>query len=76
LVIDPTLLSLVSALFGAIVGGTASLLGAVYTQRHQDRIRRSTHAKESLSKSLGPDPLLTFSEICRVDLDSVRRSAA
>jgi hypothetical protein len=149
--IDPTLLSPVSALFGAIVGGAASLLGAIYTQRRQDRVQWITHevakresvyadfvmsasnlllnaythdefglggdeqhmiglinrmrlfastevvdgaeavlraiveillkpgielrqlAKEALSKSLDPDPLLTFSEISRADLDRVRQ---
>jgi hypothetical protein len=38
--IDPTLLSPVSALLGATVGGAATLLGAIYTQRRQDRIQR------------------------------------
>ena len=148
--IDPALLSPLSALLGALVGGVASLLGAIYSQRHQDRVQRVaseiakretvyaefvmsasqlllnayTHddielgsdeqrmiglinrmrlfaptkvvdaaeavlraivevllkprvelrqlAKEALSKRLDPDPLLTFSEICRADLDSVR----
>jgi len=150
--IDPALLSPVSALFGALIGGGASLLGAIYTQRSQDRVRRVasevakretvyadfvmsasnlllnayTHdeialsgeeqrmiglinrmrlfaptdvvdgaeavlramveillkpsielrqlAKEALSKSLDPDPLLTFSSICRADLDNVHRT--
>ena len=31
-------------------------------------------AKEALSKRLDPDPLLVFSEICRADLDHVRRT--
>ena len=38
--IDPTLLSPVSALLGAIVGGGASLVAAVYTQRCQNRLQR------------------------------------
>ena len=38
--IDPTLLSPVSALLGALVGGTASLTAAIYTQRCQDRLQR------------------------------------
>lgn len=38
--IDPALLSPVSALFGALLGGGASLLGAIYTQRSQDRVQR------------------------------------
>ena len=150
--IDPALLSPVSALLGTVVGGGASLLGAVYTQRSRDRIQRVaseivkretvyadfvmsasnlllnayTHdeislggdeqrviglinrmrlfaptdvvesaeavlraiveillkpkielrqlAKQALSKSLDPDPLLTFSSICRADLDNVHRT--
>ena len=149
---DPALLSPVSALLGAVVGGGASLLGAVYTQRSRDRVQRVaseiakretvyadfvmsasnlllnayTHdeislggdeqrmiglinrmrlfaptdvvdgaeavlraiveillkpsielrqlAKEALSKSLDPDPLLVFSSICRADLDNVHRT--
>jgi CRISPR/Cas system-associated protein Cas5 (RAMP superfamily) len=38
--IDPTLLSPVSALLGALVGGVASLLGAIYSQRSQGRVQR------------------------------------
>jgi hypothetical protein len=152
LAVDPTLLSSVSALLGALVGGGASLLGVIYTQRSQDRVQRVaseiakretvyadflmsasnlllnayTHdeitlsgdeqrmiglinrmrlfaptdvvdgaeavlraiveislkpsielrqlAKEALSKSLDPDPLLAFSSICRADLDNVHRT--
>ena len=38
--IDPALLSALSALVGALTGGTASLLAAIYTQRYQDRLQR------------------------------------
>lgn len=150
--LEPVLLGPVSALLGAIVGGGASLLAAIYTQRGQDRRQRVarevekreavyadfvmsasnllltayTHdeivlggdeqrliglinrmrlfappdivagaekvlrtiieilltpsievrqlAKEALSKSLDPDPLLAFSSMCRADLDNVRRT--
>jgi len=150
--IDPALLGPVSALLGAIVGGGASLVGAIYTQRYQDRLQRVARevekreavyadfvmhtsnlllnaytrdeivlggdeqrliglinrmrlfappnivdgaekvlrviveislkpsielrqlAKEALSKSLDPDPLLAFSSTCRADLDNVRRT--
>ena len=150
--IDPALLSPVSALLGALIGGGASLLGTIYTQHSQDRVQRVaseiakretvyadfvmsasnlllsayTHdeialsgdeqrmiglinrmrlfaptdvvdgaeavlraiveillkpsielrqlAKEALSKSLDPDPLLVFSSICRADLDNVHRT--
>jgi hypothetical protein len=150
--IDPALLGPVSALMGALIGGSTSLVAAVYTQRYQDRLRRVaseiakretvyadfvmsasnfllnayTHdeislggeeqrliglinrmrlfastdvvdgaeavlraiveillkpsievrqlAKEALSKSFDPDPLLAFSSICRADLDNVHRT--
>jgi hypothetical protein len=152
LAIDPALLTPVALLLGALVGGGASLLGAIYSQRSQDRVQRVaseiakretvyadfvmsasnlllnayTHdeialsgdeqrmiglinrmrlfastdvvdgaeavlraiveillkpsielrqlAKEALSKSLDPDPLLAFSSICRADLDNVHRT--
>ena len=151
--IDPALAGPVSLFLGAIVGGGASLFGAIYTQRRRDRIERIasevakresvyadfvmsasnlvlkayTHdeivlngdeqrviglmnrmrlfappdvvaaaeavlraiveislkpsvelrqlAKEALSKSLDPDPLLAFSLACSTDLDNVRRTA-
>jgi len=150
--VDPSLLSPISALLGATVGGAATLLGAIYTQRRQDRIqliaaeikkresvyaefvmsasnfllKAYTHddiqlggdeqhmvgllkrmrlfapanvvdgaeavlraiveislkrsielrqlAKDTLSKQLGPDPLLLFSSICRADLKDVHRT--
>jgi hypothetical protein len=151
--IDPAIVSSVSALLGALIGGGASLVAAVYTQRTQNRLQRIaaevgkretvyadfvasasnlilnayTHdditldgeqqrliglinrmrlfaspdvvkgaeavlraivevslkpsielrqlAKEALSKGLDPDPLLTFSVICRADLNTALRSA-
>jgi hypothetical protein len=38
--IDPALLSPVSALLGALLGGGASLIAAIYTHRGQDRLQR------------------------------------
>jgi hypothetical protein len=38
--IDPALLSAMSALVGALMGGSASLAAAIYTQRYQDRLQR------------------------------------
>jgi hypothetical protein len=38
--INPNLLGPVSALLGALIGGTTSLLAAVYSQRVQDRLQR------------------------------------
>jgi hypothetical protein len=37
---DPTLLSAISALIGALMGGGASLAAAIYTQRYQNRLQR------------------------------------
>jgi len=150
--IDPALLSPVSALLGGLLGGGASLIAAIYTQRGKDRLQRvaaeitkretvyadfvmhASHlllraytrdelelsgdeqrviglinrmrffapshvvataeavlraiveislrpsvelrqlATEALSKSLDPDPLVEFSQVCRADLDSVRQT--
>jgi hypothetical protein len=38
--IDPALFSTISGLLGALIGGSASLTAAVYTQRYQDRQQR------------------------------------
>ena len=38
--IDPALLSPVSALLGALMGGAASLIAAIYTHRSSERLRR------------------------------------
>ena len=38
--IDPALLSAMSALVGALIGGGASLTAAIYTQHYQDRLQR------------------------------------
>jgi hypothetical protein len=38
--IDPALLSAISALLGALIGGGGSLAAAIYTQRYQDRLQR------------------------------------
>jgi hypothetical protein len=38
--IDPALLTPVSALLGALMGGAASLIAAIYTHRGSERLRR------------------------------------
>jgi hypothetical protein len=38
--IDPTLLGPISALLGALIGGSTSFLAAIYSQRVQDRLQR------------------------------------
>jgi hypothetical protein len=152
--IDPSLVSSLAALFGALIGGTSTLVAAIYTQRWQDRLQRVASevrkreavyaefvmsasnlllkaytqndvalggdeqqlvglinrmrlfasdavvsaaeaafraiinillkpgiearqlAKEALSNSLDPDPLVAFSKVCRADLDNVHRTLA
>jgi hypothetical protein len=39
--IEPPLLSAIAVLLGAIMGGGASLMAAIYTQRYQDRLQRT-----------------------------------
>ena len=152
--IDPALVGPVSAMLGALLGGGASLMAAIYTHRSQDRLQRVAAevtkretvygdfvmyasnlllraytrdelelgrdeqrlvglinrmrffapvnvvataeavlraiveislkpgvelrelAIDALTKSLDPDPLLTFSLVCRADLDSLHRTTA
>ena len=151
--IDPSLLSPVSAMLGALAGGSASLTAAVYTQRVQNRLQRvaaevakreavyadfvmhasqlllDAHvrddialngdeqrlvglinrmrlfapaeviagaeavlraivdvllrprvelrqlAMDAVSQGIASDPLLPFSSVCRLDLDSVRQAS-
>lgn len=40
MIIDSALLSPVSAMLGALLGGSASLTAAIYTHRSQDRLQR------------------------------------
>jgi hypothetical protein len=152
--IDSALLSPLSALLGALMGGAASLIAAIYTHRSAERLRRVASeiakretvyadflmhssnlllrayttddlvltgeeqhliglinrmrifasadvvdtadavlkaiveislkpsvalrqlAKDALSKNPEPDPLVTFSLVCRADLEDVRRTTA
>jgi hypothetical protein len=152
--IEPNLLNPASALFGALAGGLASMIGAIYTHRRNERLQRIASekakretvyadfvmsaanlllkaytsdelalsgdeqrviglvnrmrifapsdvvnaaeavlksiveislqpgvalrelAKEALSRNLDPDPLLTFSLVCRADLHNVDRTTA
>jgi hypothetical protein len=152
MIIDYHIVGPLSALIGALAGGLASLIGAVYTHRRSERLQRAASeiakreaiyadfvmgasnlllkaytsddlklsgdeqrvigllnrmrifapteviaiaeavlkaiveislqpsvelrelARAALSKSPDPDPLLTFSLVCRADLDNVRRT--
>jgi hypothetical protein len=55
-----------------VVDGAEAVLRAIVEVLLKPRVELRQLAKEALSKRLDPDPLLTFSEICRADLDSVR----
>ena len=57
-----------------VVSGAEAVLRSILEIALKPRIELRQLAKEALSKSLDPDPLVTFSEMCRADLDSVRRS--
>ena len=57
-----------------VVSGAEAVLRAIVEIALKPSIELRQLAKEALSKSPEPDPLLAFSAICRADLDSVRRS--
>ena len=60
--IDPSVLSAVSALAGALIGGGASLTAAVYTQRYQDRLQRN--AREATKReTVYADFIMTASKL-------------
>src|SRR5690348_12359368 len=55
--IDPALLGPVSALMGALIGGSTSLVAAVYTQRYQDRLQRVASEVATVSVSARNRPV-------------------
>ena len=57
-----------------VVEGAEAVLRAIVEILLKPSIELRQLAKEALSKSLDPDPLLKFSSICRADLDSVHRT--
>src|SRR5215468_8029718 len=60
--IDPPLLSALSALVGALMGGSASLAAAIYTQRRQDRLQRI--ARETMKReAVYADFIMTASKL-------------
>jgi hypothetical protein len=58
-----------------VVDGAEAVLLAIVEILLKPSIELRQLAKQALSKSLDPDPLLAFSEICRADLDRMGRSA-
>jgi hypothetical protein len=59
-----------------VVDGAEAVLRAIVEVLLKPSVELRELAKDSLSKRIDPDPLVAFSDICRTDLDSVRRSAA
>ena len=57
-----------------VVGGAEAALRAIVEIALKPSIELRQLAKQALSKNPEPDPLLAFSEICRADLDQVRRT--
>ena len=57
-----------------IVAGAEKVLRTIIEILLKPGIELRQLAKEALSKSLDPDPLLAFSSMCRADLDNVRRT--
>ena len=57
-----------------VVSGAEAVLRAIVEIALKPSIELRQLAKEALSKTLEPDPLLAFSEICRADLDQLRQT--
>ena len=57
-----------------VVSGAEAVLRAIVEISLKPSVELRQLAKEALSKSLDPDPLLTFSSICRADSDNVHRT--
>jgi hypothetical protein len=58
-----------------VVNGAEAVLRSIIEISLEPSIELRGLAKEALSRSLDPDPLKSFSEICRADLDNVFRTA-
>jgi hypothetical protein len=59
-----------------VASGAEAALRSILEIALKPSIELRQLAKEALSKSLDPDPLLAFSSTCRADLDKVRRTMA
>jgi hypothetical protein len=57
-----------------VVDGAEAVFRAIVEISLKPSVELRQLAKEALSKSLDPDPLLVFSSICRADLDNVHRT--
>jgi hypothetical protein len=57
-----------------IVSAAEAALRAIVEISLKPSVELRKLATNALSKSLDPDPLLEFSQVCRADLDDVRRT--
>ena len=57
-----------------VVKGGEAALRAIVEIALKPSVELRQLAKQAVARSLDPDPLLAFSEICRADLDHVRRT--
>jgi hypothetical protein len=58
-----------------VVNGAEAVLRSILKISLEPSIELRRLAKDALSKSMEPDPLQSFSQICRADLDNVFRTA-
>ena len=59
-----------------VVSGAEAVLRAIVEIALKPSVELRQLAQEALSQSPVPEPLLSFSEICRTDLDRIARSSA
>lgn len=59
-----------------VVEGAEAVLRAIVEILLKPSVEVRQLAKQALSKSLDPDPLLAFSSVCRADLDNVHLTVA
>ncbi|HKM82412.1 MAG TPA: hypothetical protein VJY15_15805, partial [Candidatus Acidoferrum sp.] len=54
-----------------VVNGAEAVLRSILKISLEPSIELRRLAKDALSKSMEPDPLQSFSQICRADLDNI-----
>jgi hypothetical protein len=59
-----------------VVAAAEAVLRAIVAISLQPSVELRQLAQDALSKSPDPDPLLSFSLVCRADLDTVRQTTA
>ena len=57
-----------------VVGGAEDVLNAIVEISLKPRIEARQLAEQAVAKTLDPDPVMTFSSICRADIDNVHRT--